>query len=443
MSDTRQGTVGAATGTVPRPRGDEAAAASTTVDRAVRWWQRSGIQSASGGHHSWFDRTAGSYPFEYSEVTGYQVTLASWLAARGNDVALADAERAVAWLATAVQPVSGGFRCLEAAATVGRFAGKADRLHAFDAGIVLQGLVAHHVATGSAPARTTALDTGEWLLPLVADGVVQPWPATPGVTPWEQVPADWSTRPGVHHAKTGIGLAALGELTGDARYTAAAVAVGGDALGHQLPSGRFVTDPVAGTTNVHPHCYAAEALWAVGTATGRTDLVASPSGPRAGRWPPPTRPGTRRAASGRRTWSATRASTGSPRSCGWPRCTPPRRHWPPVACCAPCCPTRSTPWRNRGPTAGSPSGPARRANRCRTPTCGSPRPRSRPSCSRPATAGAARPWTGATWSETRPGRPARAVRTPVTSGPPGPGRQDPRTARRSGRSPHPCPAPCD
>ncbi|MFB9376375.1 hypothetical protein ACFFKU_12700 [Kineococcus gynurae] len=264
--------------------------------RGARWLRRSGIQSPSGGYHSWFDREQDAYPFEYSEVTGYLVTYAAWLAAGAGDIlpdaiedgegphagatVLDDADRAVHWLATAVQPEPGAFRCLEASAAVGRFQGKADRLYTFDAGIILQGLVAHHVATGSEPARRTAVDTGEWLLRHVdAAGVVQPWPSAPGVTDWPDVPGDWSTRPGVHHAKIGIGLAALGELTGDGRFTAAAVAVCEDALRHQLPSGRFVTnpasDPVPGSTNIHPHCYAAEALWSVGHATGRADLVAA------------------------------------------------------------------------------------------------------------------------------------------------------------------------
>jgi hypothetical protein len=183
----------------------------------------------------------------------------------------------VQWLASAVQPVPGGFRCLEAShepGAVGRFAGKADRLYTFDAGIILQGLVAHHVATGGELALRTAVDTGEWLLRHIGtDGVVEPWPATVEAGRWQDAPGDWSTRPGVHHAKIGIGLAALGEVTGDARFTRAAVAVCEDALKLQLPSGRFVTNPEAGTTNIHPHCYAAEALWAVGTATGRADLV--------------------------------------------------------------------------------------------------------------------------------------------------------------------------
>ncbi|WP_432515266.1 hypothetical protein [Kineococcus sp. SYSU DK001] len=281
---TRTTDEGHAQGAVPRPRSAGAAPALEAARRGVRWLQRSGIQSAGGGYHSWFDRTAQVYPFEYSEVTGYQVTLGAWLAARADlaprEVALGDAERAVQWLATAVQPVPGAFRCLEASAAVGRFAGKADRLYTFDAGIILQGLVAHHVARaaegGSALALRTAVDTGEWLLRHVdADGVVQPWPATPEAGAWQDAPADWSTRPGVHHAKIGIGLAALGEVTGDERFTRAAVAVCEDALHHQTESGRFVTNPVAGTTNLHPHCYAAEALWAVGTATGREDLLAA------------------------------------------------------------------------------------------------------------------------------------------------------------------------
>ncbi|WP_432524796.1 hypothetical protein [Kineococcus sp. SYSU DK006] len=265
-------------GTVPRPRSAAAARALEAARRGVRWLQGSGIQSPSGGYHSWFDRTTRVHPFEYSEVTGYQVTLAAWLAARGDlavrEVALGDAERAVQWLTTAVQPVPGAFRCLEASAAVGRFAAKADRLYTFDAGIILQGLVAHHAATGSPTAARAALDTGEWLLRHVdAAGVVQPWPATAEAGRWQDAPGDWSTRPGVHHAKIGIGLAALGELTGEQRFTRAAVAVCEDALRRQLPSGRFVTNPGAGTTNVHPHSYAAEALWAVGTATGRADLL--------------------------------------------------------------------------------------------------------------------------------------------------------------------------
>ena len=267
-------------GAVPRPRAAVAAPALEAARRGVRWLQGSGIQSPTGGYRSWFDRDAAVYPFEYSEVTGYQVTLSAWLAARGDTTvartALADADRAVRWLASAVQPVPGAFRCLDASAAVGRFAGKADRLYTFDAGIILQGLVAHHVATGDDLARRTALDTGEWLLRHVdATGAVQPWPATPQAGRWQDAPGDWSTRPGVHHAKIGIGLAALGDLTGDQRYTRAAVAVCEDALRSQLPSGRFVTNPVAGSTNVHPHSYAAEALWAVGTATGRDDLVAA------------------------------------------------------------------------------------------------------------------------------------------------------------------------
>jgi hypothetical protein len=39
-------------------------------------------------------------------------------------------------------------------------------------------------------------------------------------------------------------------------------------LQHQRPDGRFVTNPTTDGANIHPHSYAAEAAWAVGTATG-------------------------------------------------------------------------------------------------------------------------------------------------------------------------------
>lgn len=246
------------------------------AEAGLAWLRSSGIQNPSGGYHSWFDQTTGEYPFLYSEVTGYQVTLAAWRAARGDGGALEEGGRAVAWLASAVQPTPGAFRCLEPLSESAKTMAKADRLYTFDAGIILQGLVAHHVATGDRLALETALATGEWLLEHVDEaGNFTPWPTFGSSGGWQEAPADWSTRPGVHHAKIGIGLAALGDLTGDRRYTDAAVASCLAALELQDPTGRFVTNPVTDSTNIHPHSYAAEALWAVGSATGRDDFIAA------------------------------------------------------------------------------------------------------------------------------------------------------------------------
>src|SRR5262249_36757577 len=46
--------------------------------------------------------------------------------------------------------------------------------------------------------------------------------------------------------------------------------------------GRFITRHDAGSTNIHPHCYAAEAAWAVGTAIGDDTMLDAAA--RATRW---------------------------------------------------------------------------------------------------------------------------------------------------------------
>lgn len=248
------------------------------VDRAARWLFGSGIQSAGGGCHAWYDATSG-YQALYPEVTGYLVTFAEWPRRRPvHPGAEQAADRAASWLTAQVEP-GGGFPCLvpEHDARLGTssesaaFLRKARRRYTFDAGIVLQGLTAYARRTDANEVRTAALALGRWLVDEQdADGTFTPFT---GPEDWSDVAPDWSTRPGCHQAKVAIGLLALAELESDPGLEAAAVRAVRAATGYQRPDGRFVTNTLTDGTNVHPHCYAAEACWAIGTALGDQDLL--------------------------------------------------------------------------------------------------------------------------------------------------------------------------
>ena len=244
------------------------------MDRAIAWLAHSGIQADSGGCHAWFDAGDQWYEALYPEVTGYYATLGAWL---GGEL-LQPGGRAAEWLTGLVLP-DGGFRCVvpapgsEAAATAS-FRRKADRRYTFDAGIVLQGLVA------SAGATVPARRLGDWLVAQQdADGSFTPFT---GGQPWRDVAPDWSTRPGVHQAKIALGLLALAEASGDSTYAEAAVRAVHFAMAQQRPDGAFVTNPVADRVNIHPHSYAAEAAWAVGTHLQDQQMLAAAA--RATRW---------------------------------------------------------------------------------------------------------------------------------------------------------------
>lgn len=271
------------------PSGDPTSDAAAL---GTAWLLRSGIQDANGGCHAWYDVTQQRYEYYYPEVTGYVVTLHEWLASL--DAAQADpaerdrhydaARRASAWLSE-LSVGGDGFVCLVVAdeglddktspipPTSEAFRRKTQRRYTFDAGIVLQGLIAHAQRTADDGLLETSRVLADWLLTLQrVDGTFTPFT---GLDVWQDVPGDWSTRPGVHQAKVAIGLLALAERAGDGHYHDAAVLACKAATDRQDADGRYRTNDATGATNVHPHCYAAEACWAVGTATGDETLLES------------------------------------------------------------------------------------------------------------------------------------------------------------------------
>ena len=88
------------------------------VQRAITWVRSSGIQNISddaavrGSFNAWYEQDKEVYPFVYSEITGYLVTLVCYLWKRLQDERyLTRAQMAGDWLLNTTHEPNGGFRC--------------------------------------------------------------------------------------------------------------------------------------------------------------------------------------------------------------------------------------------------------------------------------------------------------------------------------------------
>ncbi len=252
----------------------------TPVRRAIDWLLRSGVQVVSdderhhGGFVSWYDAQTESKPYVYSEITGYLTTLMCALYARTQDRRYLESARAAGdWLVRTAHPECGGFRCLWPL-TPSRFDYKFDQIYTFDTGVIVSGLVDLYRASGEARYLAAAVTASDWLLRVMAKpgGAFAPV-YLPDTGEKPETDKEWSLCSGAYHTKVAIGLINLYAATGIERYRQAAVAACDFALGFQQADGRFVTFPGDGGTNSHPHAYAAEGLWVVGSLLGRDDYM--------------------------------------------------------------------------------------------------------------------------------------------------------------------------
>jgi hypothetical protein len=258
------------------------------VREATRWMLHSGIQDdgsglpeAAGGFHAWFDADARRYAFVYSEITGYAITMLSYLHHRSPDgLFLESARRAANYLVErASDPESGFFRC-RLDTTRG---GWMPRTYAFDEAMILNGL-ASLLRLGDEPRYRQSAEA-------CARRLIERWQREDGsfeparsLSPDDVLdkPTKWSRQAGTFQVKNAIGLLNFAELTGAMDGGDVARKTCDWALGRQEESGRFTTSRFDGSVHLHPHCYTAEGLWSVGKILGRNDYIAAAA--RAVRW---------------------------------------------------------------------------------------------------------------------------------------------------------------
>lgn len=251
-------------------------------DAAAQWILESGIQNTSadvrtgGGFNGWLDVSTNSYPFIYSEITGYGMSSLVYMGKiYKSDIFLDRAAKAARWTIDNAVTREGGVLTkyyYDTKTADDRYRFEKQNVFAFDAGMVLYGLCNVALKTNDSGVTKSCLKIADFLVSkmLRKNGEFHAVWNLGKNEPFNDE-RKWSTRAGSYHAKIALPMIAMEKLTGDKEYGKVAQRVCEASLKFQHPDGRFVTH--GKDTHLHPHCYSAEGLLYTGIKMDRPDFV--------------------------------------------------------------------------------------------------------------------------------------------------------------------------
>ena len=249
----------------------------TSFEKASHWLLDSGIQRENGAFSAWLDLDKGKNSFEYSEITGYGITSLVFLnSIKENGRLIERAKRASQWLGSHAISSEGAVLArnyMRWEQPNAKFSFEGGNCFAFDAGMVLNGLVNLYGLTKEQAVLDNALKVGNFLAEKMFENgkmhAVYNVKSGKVVDSWEK----WSLQPGSYHAKASIGLLGLSEVGGEEKFAKTAISLCENALALQQPDGRFVTNQGNGSTHLHPHLYSAVGLLFAGEKVGERCFV--------------------------------------------------------------------------------------------------------------------------------------------------------------------------
>lgn len=247
------------------------------VDLALNWLARSDVHGvdghpiARGGINQGYNWRRRSYPYVYSEITGYAVsTFVNAYRWTGDEHYVTLARDSADFL-LGVQGLAEGCEVLGAIPQGLSLPGLElqRQYHSFDAAMCLQGLLDLDAIEPAPELRKSAQAIANWLLERMQrdDGTfLSMYDAE--TDEWHHAGGNFFDDGGCLHAKHAIGLMKLGRAFGDGRYTAAAERVCDWVLGLQDDDGAFRATEWLPQVVSHPHCYATEGLLFVHYTSG-------------------------------------------------------------------------------------------------------------------------------------------------------------------------------
>lgn len=243
------------------------------INFTINWLLYSGIQNPessydidgidiSGSFNAWFDLEKNNYPYVYTEISGYALTLLLYLYKEtGDNIYLKRAQKVGNWLLK-IQNYTGAFPT--AFYLSDSSIRKPDSFLSFDAGMVFNGLANLYRHTNQEKYLISAKKAADWILNYQKkDGSIAAMISKDG-SKIKDNEETWSSQPGSYHAKLAIGYLNLHDLTKEENYLKAARKLCDYALSFQQSNGQFFTYGKIKGTNFHPHAYTAEGLFVAG-----------------------------------------------------------------------------------------------------------------------------------------------------------------------------------
>lgn len=244
-----------------------------------QWLLYSGIQSTEndftrGSIRFYYNIETDSYSYAYSEITGYAITSFLYLNNFEPDPILIErAKLAAEYIINLAEKNIKG-------AIYDRFFYESQTLRpwlfSFDNGICLNGIVNLYRYTKEGKYLKIAKDIAKWLINNMQKSDGSFYAAYD--CEQEKILEDlsvWSLQSGPHHAKIAIGLFNLYEITQDNLLKQSALKICNWTLKKQKNNGRFITFQLREDTQIHPHLYAAEALFYAGLKLQNKEFIKS------------------------------------------------------------------------------------------------------------------------------------------------------------------------
>jgi hypothetical protein len=261
----------------------------------IRWSLYSGIRITSGPDkgavYGWknLSRTSSNlpsytYPFIYSEITGYAVTFFSWVYSElKTEESLEAAKLSADWIMRNMDLSSSSSLLVAGRVKEGSFKDKgnlSNQIYAFDNGMMIIGLLNLYKITKDSTILSAAENMTKSLLKyFFNESSSKVITAALLDTNFETVSygkGKWSTVPGAYHSKLALALLPLYHITNNNLYKRITESLCNFAITFQKPNGRFITNPGSeDVTFLHPHLYACEGLIYVGIIQHNTEHLLS------------------------------------------------------------------------------------------------------------------------------------------------------------------------
>lgn len=238
-----------------------------SIELALQWLAHSGLRHANGyargGVNQGYDWRARQYPYVYSEITGYAVSMFVNAYRWTNDAAYLDYARQSADFLLRLQARALDDGCPGAIPhgltlpdlTLRR------QYYSFDAAMCLQGILDLYMLAPQPELIQAAQAMSDWLIARMqkSDGSFRSmYDAETGIA--DHVSVHFYSDGGCLHAKHAIGLLKMEQVIGDHGYGAAARRVCDWVLGLQDADGAFRATELQREIISHPHCYVVEGL---------------------------------------------------------------------------------------------------------------------------------------------------------------------------------------
>ena len=256
----------------------------------VRWLLYSGIRIKNGSNkgaiYGWKNLNPPSYPFIYSEITGYAITSYVYIYSELLDYeALSAAKDCAYWLIQNISKnkSSTSFLLPAGVIEVPNFNQKGDlsnQIYAFDNGMVILGLLNLYKVTKDQNLLTAAEKIAKSLVDVFFDGsklvavLDRSCNTISSDSCRDNHGIKWSCVSGPYHSKLSLCLLELSSLTNNNYYADISDSLCKFALKLQHADGRFITNPdQENITFLHPHLYACEGLIYAGIRHSNNDFL--------------------------------------------------------------------------------------------------------------------------------------------------------------------------